>query len=558
MTNFRKLQRSFKKTRDSLVKAAASRWKSARSALGRLTSFNEEYVLLKEATGIVERKQRRPKNFLNPLFWVKQLAQFSFRYISTRSWIAFVQAVPAMTALLTPLALLTWIAPSQSEVTMRAISRREYFRETGNFESAEFYARQICIALPEDADAVLARAIILEKLDRASEAQALAVHLAETREHVPAMEWLCFKEYEHIRSSEAIDPDRERRLVNWLNILLTRRPQRPQSNLLLGSYFMLRGQYSNAIGPLTVVAETAGRALPEATYSLALAYHMTENPLAAQTHASLAADVFLNRYQNQPFDEPLRRQLLQCLILSAREEQAVRILEELRDSVGFEKDELLKSQLCESYVRWSRRLRNAPSAPMSDIAKSIDCLYRGIALAPTNALVVEELVALACSGKTLEQGQLQIALDSGVAPAIVHFILGTRAIANGDVETGKRELDLAAAHNAELPGLQNNMAEAILAQEKPDLLQALNLVEAALRSLPNHPYLHDTRGKVLLEMGRFQDAIVEFEVALSAQELRPNIHASLARAYDGLGVPAESMRHQQLAERLKDLDSLGK
>lgn len=554
MTNYRRFRRSFNGSVASFFKTTAAWWKAAGSAVGRLTTFEEENVLLSEASGTIERQRPLSRNLLNPLFWVKQLAQFFTRYISSRSLIALVQAVPAVIALLTPLALVTWISPGQSEVVARAVSRREYFRETGDFESAEFYARLACIESPEDADAVLARATLLDELGRDSEAQALAMHLAETREHVPAMEWLCFKEYDHIRSSDTVDLEREKRLVGWLNVVLTRQPQRPQANLLLGSYFMLRGQYANAIGPLSVVVEVSGKSLPEAAYSLALAYHMSENPIQAQKHASMAADVFLKRYESKPFDTALRTQVLQCLILSAREEHAVRMLEELRNTSGFEDEELLKAQLSEAYVRWSRRLRNASSASVTDLAKSIDCLYRGIALAPTNSLVVEELVALACSEKAPEQAvrdQLQIALDSGVAPAIVHFILGTRAIAHGDAETGKRELDLAAAHNADLPGLQNNMAEAILAQDEPDLTQALNLVEAALRSLPDHPYLHDTRGKVLLEMGRFQDAIVEFEVALAAEELRPNIHACLAEAYDGLGIHEESARHQKIAERYK-------
>ena len=79
---------------------------------------------------------------------------------------------------------------------------------------------------------------------------------------------------------------------------------------------------------------------------------------------------------------------------------------------------------------------------------------------------------------------------------------------------------------------------------------ALDLVEQALRMLPDEPVIYETRGRVLLRMGEAERAIADFERALSAEALRGDAHQGLSKAYAMLGKDGESERHARLAAEI--------
>ncbi len=62
--------------------------------------------------------------------------------------------------------------------------------------------------------------------------------------------------------------------------------------------------------------------------------------------------------------------------------------------------------------------------------------------------------------------------------------------------------------------------------------------------MPDHPYFRDTRGQILVKLGRYQDAIPDLEVALQAPELAKDVHRALALAYEGLGLKDLAEAHR--------------
>ena len=76
---------------------------------------------------------------------------------------------------------------------------------------------------------------------------------------------------------------------------------------------------------------------------------------------------------------------------------------------------------------------------------------------------------------------------------------------------------------------------------------ALDLVEQALRMMPNEPVIYETRGRILLRMKEPAKAIADFEKALSKESLRGDAHEGLANAFEMLGQNEESRRHTQMA-----------
>ena len=91
----------------------------------------------------------------------------------------------------------------------------------------------------------------------------------------------------------------------------------------------------------------------------------------------------------------------------------------------------------------------------------------------------------------------------------------------------------------------------MIQEEDPDWERAFRLSDAAVRTMPNHTYLRETRGQILVNLERYTEAIADLEYALAAKELRPQIRDSLAIAYDALGQP-------EIAQRQRELKAKGK
>jgi tetratricopeptide (TPR) repeat protein len=102
-----------------------------------------------------------------------------------------------------------------------------------------------------------------------------------------------------------------------------------------------------------------------------------------------------------------------------------------------------------------------------------------------------------------------------------------------------------------LPGnplIANNYAY-LLAFRQTDAAptKALAIIEGVLESDPDVAEFLDTKGRILLRLERFDEAVATFERALARGADRIT-HRSLAEAYDGLGQTELAETHRQLAE----------
>ena len=554
-------------------KSISSGWKQAskgtNSTLSKLTSFSEQPLVV---GGSVTRRRPNYANFVNPLFWINEAFWFVARYLKSRNLVAGIQGAPAVLGMVAPLMAAFWFSSSANDQTIYATARMNYHVNRGQLDEADFYARKLCFLAPDNPDVLLARAQLLGQMDREDEAQAIALQLASERESVAAVEWLSEKELQDIRSSDDVDPERDRQLERWLTWIINRDPEHFRANFMLGTLRMMRGQHVTAIPPFRTVANGFLRAgdrdrhlLPETWYSLALCYKATGATEESQANASLAADAFLERDALSTFDIRRTLRTLQALIMAAREPEAALLIEEAiprQQKAGELFDvERLKWLLGEVYAQQCKRLRSKDRRQARDVAEAVEALYKGLAAAPKNPVVEEELIAFACSkdigNDNLEQ-QLTVAQDSGVSPGLIHFIRGTRAITSvpPDTEAAKQQFKLAQAHNPDYPGLLNNLADAMAESEDADLSVALQLVNEALEMMPGQPHFHDTRGKILLRMGRTVDAVTDFENALAAPEIRETVHTSLAKAWRKLGNETEAARHENQAELIRQQNEL--
>ncbi len=249
-------------------------------------------------------------------------------------------------------------------------------------------------------------------------------------------------------------------------------------------------------------------------------------------------------------------ELLRAMILAEQEKEAVLMIQQSLPKRTEQETAELKWLLGEVYAQWCQRLRLKKYRTADDLAQALDAIYRGIISAPSNPYVTEEMVQLSCVkdvNDRILQEQLEVALNAGVSPGLVHFILGTRLLLAGapNAQEALRHFELAMEHDKAMPGLLNNVADAMVETDSTDTERALTLVNQAIALLPDQPYFFDTRGKILLKKDEPRKAIADLEKALAAPELRVVVHAELAAAYLALNDQQNYEHHKEMSENYR-------
>jgi tetratricopeptide (TPR) repeat protein len=524
-------------------------WKSVHKSINALFKQREGEVFRSASD---RRRMPAGLNYINPIFWLIQFAKFVVRYVQSRNYVTTLRGLPAAAGFITPIVLTLWVAPSFDEELSAARNRLSRAEATDELEVADFYARKVCAMIPDEAAAWMQLAVIRDRQGRSAEAEQLAIEKGVERGYVPAAEWLTDRRFAAVVNQPNPDPALEKELVDGLKWIIARREEDIRSNFMLGTYLMSRGQLLEARPVFRLITSLPKGNFPEALYSLAVVEAQLNDEQQARATAGLAADAFLKRDSLQEFRVESFMQLVRSLLMAEREQEAIQLIQQKNaDNPQFaEKFRMLTGEV---FAAWSKRLRSTADRTPEEIQDALKAVSEAVIAAPSSPMVINELVALAgcseISDETLDQ-HLQDALNAGVSPGVIHFIQGTRCIARNppDLEAGLQHLRLAETHNPGMPGLLNNMADAIVDSKTPDLDQALRLVNQALELIPRHPHVHDTRGKIYLRMGDPLKAIADFEQALKSDELRPVAHARIAEAYRMLGNERLSAYHEAMVD----------
>ena len=207
------------------------------------------------------------------------------------------------------------------------------------------------------------------------------------------------------------------------------------------------------------------------------------------------------------------------------------------------------------YLAW---YQTVPENDKDGLPKRLELLNRALAHGPNNPQVLAILADLSTrqpepAGSAL--APLEKALAQGTAPAVVHAILGTRALEKGQLEKARIHLELANERDPQMPVVLNNLAWLFATREKPDLERALPLAEAA-RKLSNNPEISATLGTILTRMGKHKQAVKELETAIKAFPDRTRLHEELAqvlrqagRPRAGQAAPSPCTREQDTGDR---------
>lgn len=503
----------------------------------------------------VKRGKIRFSSLINPLFWIKDFWGFLLRFLASRNPASFLLSLPAALCAVAPFAILHWKVPASSVLLEKAQVGYQQTVAVDDLETAEFYLK-LWQSLSEDpVPPRLAECDFFKRTGRLDRALSLAEDGYRQFAAMSLLNWLVNEEFQQfikLPDDVATDAATSTTLESHLKYFLEQQPTNAEKGMMLGTLYVRRGNLSSAAEILTEVVGYSGKTYPEAPYYLAICEQQLGHIPQAVTAAQLAAEAFQEELAKKSFTFRLLFNYCRSLVIAQREDNALQVMDEHVGYCSAEEKQQLVLMKGDVYAAWCKRLRLDSERNASDFFKAIELLGKGLAIAPQNPRLLEELTVVGCNkdvdADVLEQ-KLTQAIDSGVSPGLVHFIQGTRDLLRDPpaVESALSHFQLAEQHNQSYPGILNNLAHAMAISETGDMKVALDLVEQALRMMPNEPVIYETRGRILLRMKEPAKAIADFEKALASESLRIDAHEGLAKAFGVLGRDSESRRHAEIA-----------
>ena len=313
-----------------------------------------------------------------------------------------------------------------------------------------------------------------------------------------------------------------------------------EAHAMLGDLYLRHNRPNVAIPHL----RQAASARPELYFSLAQALRAAGLVDESLESAAKARDYYRQQMKENPSVADHRRGWAFSEQMLGNHAQAVAILEGGLDS---DDAHVFEKSLVDVYINW----HNAQvAAGKANLAWQLEILSRALKFGPKDPRLLTQLAKLAM--RDWEQSDEALALlrelvARGVAPALVHLVIGTQSLKAGDFADANAHLQLANDQNPETPPIMNNLAWLLAHQDNPDLPRALELARTANKLSPR-PEIHDTIGTILLLMGKDREAIVELETALRGLPDNAELHGKLADAYEKLGEQELARIHRRLAD----------
>lgn len=218
-----------------------------------------------------------------------------------------------------------------------------------------------------------------------------------------------------------------------------------------------------------------------------------------------------------------------------------------REGLASTNDEIFRLAIASTYVGWYDVKKSQPGSRPEQLIALID---QGLNYDPSNLDLLNRLIdqlrsggAGADSGRKLLQ---ELLAKGGNSIGLVHFALAVDAHIRGDAPGEKLHLERAIKLDPKTGRIANNLAWVLSQPPNPDLPRALALINMSLEQEPNSPKYLDTRGKILIAMGKWQEALADLELVSAKAPATSGLHAALAEIYEKLNQPALAAEHKAI------------
>lgn len=459
------------------------------------------------------------------------------------------QGLPAL-LLVAVLAILFWSRdqPVASQTIESYLARAENAMHLEDYEQAEFYFRKLKELAPTDRKVIHEHALLHARQGDYFEAFRMMETLVSDDDRsndVKVHLWLAKTALEQDVDIEEPLEFARRHLV----AVLEADPNEVYAHYFFAVLHMRQRETANAIEHLRPIAVYSA----ELQVLLASLYMQLDPPDVARAQAlarTVSDSISRTIESTQTSDVSIYHQLSGAYVILGEYEKAIQTLRQA--AVKFDL-EATRRQLSRVYVAWADDVRNRRP---DDMAERIRLLERALQSAPNEPLALHRMLEIASSeGEGAESAEqaLRQALVEGVAPAAVHFSLGTLAAKRGDIETAMRHFKLSSQLNPRTAVVLNNMAFVMIQTPDADLDQALMLINQAIDIEPGAAPFRDTRGQILIKMNRAREAIGDLEFAnANSKDLASRIATckSLVVAYRDSGDVVTADAYQKEYDRL--------
>jgi tetratricopeptide (TPR) repeat protein len=436
------------------------------------------------------------------------------------------------------LCLINW---RHQEIAARYAGLADHALAGKDFESARIAAQRLLGLGAEPRDKwIFELALAKAGLGRDKEASTIFASVAplEKPGYLPAHLFLAQALLMRTNATPQDIKTAERHLVHALSL----DPRFLGANELLAQVYIREGHWELACQRLLEVVAVQ----PEAALLLAVVFKARGDGASARSWAERASRFHREKVEASKLDLPKHRLAwAEALVLLEDLPAAFDVLEKGWNLSASKDYAAPMGDVCAGWV-----MALVKSKP-ADLDARIEIIQKGLKYAPQNELLLRQLVDLS----KLEGPEAQTARDAltkslaeGKSSAVIHFALGLDAWQHGQPDLARQHFALSYESAPQMPDVANNMAMILAVGTPTDLSRALAIIQSTLEKFPDNPNFRETRGEILVKLGRWQEAVVDLEFALPKLGTRRNTHAALAAAYAGLGSQDLALQHQRLAK----------
>jgi len=482
--------------------------------------------------GVKESKRSRKTRRFLPRGWT--------RTIRKRPSLRIPLALPAVALLLAAgFGQLRWsqlirgeLSPRYQRVAVVAFDRRDY-------AAADLYYRKLRQLDKSSAQAIYGQALVAQRTGDQEKATQLMEEIAppDRGGYPQAHVWLAKSIAE---GRPTMDPDTATAYRLHLIHAVESDPNHKEAHALLGLFMQATNRYEQAIRHL----EAAVDRRPDLWLNLATAYAARRMIDKAMQAATNAVDHYTRVTRDEPQVAEHRIRWANALVFLAEFDKAEATL---KDGLAGVNGYRFRAALVRIYASWFDFLARQPNIDEKLLLKVGG---KGLTLAPDNGPLLQRVAVLVYFGETPEdEREMLPPIHAKVAASPEALLaLGSEFIKRQGYSKAVVLLELALQLKPKSPEILNNLAWALLQANRPQLLtRALQLIDEAIEQYPQNPHLRDTRGQILVKLGRYKDALADLEIALPLLNHNPRLHLALATVYAKLGMSVLAERHKRLA-----------
>ena len=446
--------------------------------------------------------------------------------------------LPAFVVLSTAV-FIGFIAFSQNPASLTSIYRMvaRSAMDAKDWKVAEVCLQRLITMDPGDNEVAFDLALASIEMDELTRANSLLMRLAPVEKPVNADAHLWraqrLLEKRELTREEVVEVEQQ------LKNVLTLTPRNDLARSLLGQVLKQIGKSKEARELLENIALRS----PNDEFLLAQLWLQDGDLNQARSHGQDAIRLYRKRHAADPTNLAIRLELAKALVFVEEFSSGAELL--LAADAG-SNNAVIRQALSRVYATWSQSL--SPDQGLTEF--QFDLIAKSLQFDPQNQLAYDQIIRFLNlpAGPDLERLRelLRTMLAAGHQPALVHLCMGLDQSFHGNSKGALGHLQIAHQLNPQMAVIANNLAWQIAFSPQGDLEKALTLCEQALAQAPEYPEIRETRGQILVMLGRWAEAVADLESVIGNFSSNVQTRSALIAAYQGLGMQDMAEKHSQI------------